>query len=103
MMKEYQTANDLAHHPFSDVVFENAMSVSGAITVFESVLKVNAEYKRDPSEAEFYCIATGKALAHLLSICVQLEHSILYFSSFTPTEKMKKARISRQSHLYVLH
>jgi hypothetical protein len=38
-------------------------------------------------------------LAHVLTICQQLEHSALYFSSFSPTQKMKKAGITRQGHL----
>lgn len=99
MVKKYHRTDDLANHPFVKYVFHDAVRITAAIQAPGSAFKVDAEYKRDPTQAEFYCISTGSSLAQLIGICQQMEHSILYFSSFTPTEKMKKNGITRQSHL----
>lgn len=93
------TAEDLAEHPFSQAVLQDAIKIEAVIQEPDSVIKTDAKFKRLPTQAEFYCISTGNSLAQLLSICQQLEHSVLYFSSFSPTEKMKKAGISKQDHL----
>lgn len=98
-MKKSYRADDLGNHPFVKYVFHDAVRVTAAIQAPGSAFKADAEFKRDPTQAEFYCISTGSSLAHLLSICQQMEHSILYFSAFTPTEKMKKIGITKQSHL----
>ena len=99
MVKKYRKTDDLGQHLFTITVFEDAVSIDRAISVPGSQFKVDADYQRKPTQAEFYCLSVGRSLASLLSICQQLEHSIFYFSSFTPSEKMRKAGISRQSHL----
>lgn len=99
MVKKYHKTDDLGQHPFTTTVFKDAVSIDRAISVQGSQFKVDVEYKRKPTQAEFYCLSVGRSLASLLSICQQLEHSILYFSSFTPSEKMREAGVSRHSHL----
>lgn len=96
--KQY-TSEDLGKHHFSKAVFHDAIRISGEIELPNSIFKVKAKWKRDPTKAEFYCISTGTALAHFLSICQQLENSVLYFSSFSRTKKMKKAGITRSGYI----
>lgn len=97
--KEYTTSNALDKHPFASLALLYGVRILKVIEKPHTVLKAKGEYKRDPSEAEYYCISVAKTLSHVLSICQQLEHSVLYFSSFSPSQKMKKASITRQSHL----
>lgn len=99
MTNRSSTADALSEHRFVKTVFNDAMRVIAEIQIKGTVFKVQAEYSRPPTPAEFYCMSAGQALAPLLSFCKQMEHSVLYFSSFTPTPKMKSAGISRQSHL----
>lgn len=97
--KEYATYNALSNHPFASLALLYGTRILAVIQKPRTFLKINPEYKRTPSKAEYYCILVGKTLSHVLTICRQLEHSVLYFSSFSPTQKMKKANITRQSHL----
>lgn len=97
--QNYNSSDLLAHHPFVQLVLLNAFKISASIQVKGSVFKVDAKYTRDPTEAEYYYIATGNTLAHFLSTCRQLEHCILYFSSFYSTAKMKRAGVSKHSYL----
>ena len=97
--KEYTTSNALNNHPFASLALFYSFRILKVIEKPHSILKTQAEYKRAPSKAEYYCLSVAKTLAHVLSICQQLEHSVLYFSSFSPTQKMKKANITKQSHL----
>lgn len=99
MLKKYSTVEGLAKHPFAQSVLHNGGRVAESLHAPGSLFKVDAAYSREPTQAEFYCVSTGNSLAQLLSVCQQLEHSILYLSSFSPTEKMKQSGISRQSHL----
>jgi len=97
--KKYSTYNALSYHPFALSALHYGVRILAVIEKPLTVLKTKGEYKRTPSKAEYYCISVGRTLSHVLSICQQLEHSVLYFSSFSPTQKMKKASITRQSHL----
>jgi len=97
--KEYSTYSALSRHPFASSALHYGARILGAIEEPLSIIKTRGEYKRRPSKAEYYCISVGRTLAHVLTICQQLEHSVLYFSSFSPTQKMKKAGITRQRHL----
>lgn len=89
----------LVEHSFVKSVFDDCIKISKSLTEKGSLFKIKAKYKRNLKEVEWYCQAVASALAHLLNLCQQLEHSILYFSSFSPTERMKKAGISRATHL----
>ncbi len=97
--KEYTTSNALDNHPFASLALFYGVRILAVIENQDTVLKVKAEYKRTPSKAEYYCISVAKTLCHILRICQQLEHCVLYFSSFSPTQKMKEAITTRQSHL----
>ncbi len=96
---EYKSYDALSEHPFTASALHYGVRILGVIEEPLSVLKTEGEFKREPTKAEYYCISVAKTLAHLLGICQQLEHSVLYFSSFSPSVKMKKAGISKQSHL----
>ncbi len=97
--KKYTTFNALSNHSFPLSALAYGVRILAVIEKPLTVLKTKGEYKRTPSKAEYYCISVGTTLSHVLSICQQLEHSVLYFSSFSPTQKMKKASITRQAHL----
>jgi len=97
--KKYSTYNALNYHPFALSALHYGVRILAVIEIPLTVLKTKAEYKRPPSEAEYYCLSVARTLSSVLTICQQLEHSVLYFSSFSPTPKMKKAGIVRQSHL----
>ncbi len=98
-INEYSTYENLSEHPFSSLALQYGVRIAAVIEKPLSVLKTEAEYKRPPSKSEYYCLSVARTLAHVLTICQQLEHSVLYFSSFSPTQKMKKVGITRQSHL----
>ncbi len=97
--KEYSTYDALSHHPFASSALQYSFRISAAIVQPGTVLKAEAKDKRPPSRAEYYSLMVGTTLAHVLSICQQLEQSILYFTSFSPTRKMERAGITRQAHL----
>jgi hypothetical protein len=97
--KEYSTFDALSHHPFVSSALQYGVRISGAVERLDTVLKANVEYNRLPSKAEHYCLRVARSLVHVLTTCQQLEHSILYFSSFSPTQKMKRVGITRQAHL----
>jgi len=98
-VKTYSTYQTLSHHPFASSALHYSVRIKAAIVQRGTVLRAEAKYKRLPSKAEYYCLMVGTDLANVLTICQQLEHSILYFSSFSPTRKMRKAGITRQAHL----
>lgn len=97
--EQYTSYDALCAHPFFLSAVGYGARVKAAIQKQGELFKVAPDYKREPTQAEYYCIAVGHALTNVLSICAQLEHCILYFSSFSPTEKMKKVGITKQSHL----
>ncbi len=98
-LPKYNSSDLLANHPFANLVLQNAVKITASIQAKGSAFKVNTKYNRDPTQAEFYYISTGTTLAHFLSTCQQLEHCVLYFSSFSPTVKMKGAGITKHSYL----
>ncbi|MDD5327792.1 MAG: Cthe_2314 family HEPN domain-containing protein [Phycisphaerae bacterium] len=98
-IKEYSTYNALVNHPFALSALHYGARIKFTIEKPHSLLKAEAKLKRSPSKAEYYCLSVASSLAHILTICQQLEHSVLYFSSFSPTPKMKKAGIAKQNHL----
>ncbi len=96
---KYNSSELLAHHPFAHLVLQGAVKITASIQAKDAAFKGDVEYKRDPTQAEFYYITVGASLAHFLSTCQQLEHCVLYFSSFSPTAKMKRAGIAKHSYL----
>lgn len=96
---EYISYDAISDHPFPTSALHYGVRILAVVEEPLSALKTQGEFKREPTKAEYYCISVAKTLAHLLGICSQLEHSVLYMSSFTPSAKMKKAGISKQSHL----
>jgi hypothetical protein len=98
-ISEYSTYNALSDHPFASSALHYGVRIAAVIEKHLSVLKTRAEFKRLPSRAEYYCLSVARTLSHVLAICQQLEHSVLYFSSFSPTQKMKKSGITKQSYL----
>lgn len=81
-MQKCNTYEKLLKHPFPAFALHYAVRINIAITKPGSVMKVQGEYKRSPTKTEHYCMGVGGALANALTICEQLEHSVLYFSSF---------------------
>jgi Cthe_2314-like HEPN len=92
------TYDSLSKHPFVEEVFKVGIEINKEI-VKPNGFKVGAEYKRDPTEAEFYCLQLGFCLAHLLTVIQQMEHTVLYMSNFSPSDLMKKAGVTRSTHL----
>ncbi len=97
--KGYSTYDALSNHPFVSSALYYGIRILAVIENSHSFLKAKGEYKRFPSKAEFYCISVANTLAHVLTICQQLEQSVFYFSSFSLTQKMKKIGITKQSYL----
>lgn len=87
----------LLTHPFTQRVFEDCRSVYRAIGAPGKTL--NQEFTEEPDEYQFYILRTGNRIAHLLETCHQLEDTILYLSSFSPSIRMKRAGINRHSYL----
>lgn len=87
----------LLTHPFTQRVFEDCRSVYRAIDVSGKTL--SRESTQEPDEYQFYILRTGNRIAHLLETCRQLEDTILYLSSFSPSIRMKRAGINRHSYL----
>ncbi|GAB4416852.1 MAG: hypothetical protein Kow002_02970 [Anaerolineales bacterium] len=90
--------NKITSHNFVKVGFDNAVKISQELQT-DDISKVTADYIRAPNELEFYIINVGRTLAHLLSMCEQLVHAVLFLSAFSPTKRMKEARITRSTHL----
>ncbi len=97
-MKNYETYHSLEKHPFVEEVFKKGREFIKD-NIKPNGFKINAEYKRDPSEEEFYCLQLGFCMAHLLTVVQQMDHTIYYMSNFSPTDSMKKAGINRSTHL----
>ena len=89
---------NIVSHGFVEHGFGNAIDISKNLYT-GSIVEAEPEYLRDPNEYEFYIMEVGHTLAHLLSLCEQLIHSGLFLTSFTPTNRMKEAGITRASHL----
>ncbi len=87
----------LLTHPFTQRVFEDWRSVYRAIGAPRTML--NKEFIQEPDEYQFYILKTGNSIAHLLETFRQLEDTILYLSSFSPSIRMKRAGINRHSYL----
>ena len=99
IMKTYNDYSELVKHPFAQNIFEKARAILHEIRDPKTGFKIDTEYKRTPTEYEYYLIGVGQSLAHLFSIIQQMEHTILYFSAFSPTKRMDEAGINRHSHL----
>jgi HEPN superfamily protein len=93
------TYRHLLHHPLTSNVGQYSLRIAKAIQEPGSILRAEARFKRIPSKAEFYCLNVGTTLAHVLGACEQLEHTVLYLSSFTPSQKMKKGGVTKQAYL----
>jgi len=93
-----ETYDSLSKHSFIEDVFKKGIEINKEI-VKPNGFKVDAEYKRDPFEEEFYCLQLGSCIAHLLTVVQQMEHTIFYMSNFSPTDSMKKAGVNRSTHL----
>ena len=89
---------NLEDHPFVKASFSKAVEIAQKLQT-GSITAVEAEYIREPDEYEFYVIQVGHTLAHLLHLCEQLVHAVLFLSSFTPTKRMREAGITRAGHL----
>jgi hypothetical protein len=96
---EFRTFQSLTEHPFASSALVDGAKLTQALSVPGSVFKAKGEFRRAPTRAEFYVGCVGTSLAHVLSMCQQLEHSVLYLTSFRPTAKMKAASMTRQTHL----
>ena len=94
----YETYNSLEKHPFVVDVLKKGMEFSKENRK-PNGFTADAEYKRELNEAEFYCLQLCYCMTHLLSVVLQLEHTIYYMSNFSPTESMKKAGVNRSTHL----
>jgi len=94
----YDTYDSLVKHTFVKEVNKKGMKIIGELRKPNSPI-IGADYNRDPSEDEFYCIEIGFYLTHLLAVVQQLEHTILYMSNFSPSGLMKNAGVNRSTHL----
>jgi hypothetical protein len=99
MINENFTSNDLIKHEFTKNVFHDSMCIEAELHVPGTLFQVNAKYTREAYQDEFYYISTGHKLAQLLSICQQMEYSILYLTSLRITPKMQGQGISKQTLL----
>ncbi len=52
-----------------------------------------------PDEYQFYFLRVGNRIGNLIRWCKQLDHSVLYMSNFVPSRTMKKAGVTRHTHL----
>jgi len=92
------TYYDLSKHPFVEEVLQLGMNIAKEIKV-PNGFKVEAEFKREPIEEEFYVLQLSYCLSHLLTTIQQLEHTVLYMSNFSPTKLMRDAGVTRATHL----
>jgi hypothetical protein len=96
---QFRTSEALFKHTFVESALADSTKLVKALGAPGSFFKAKAEFRRAPTRAEFYVGCVGTSLAHVLSMCQQLEHSVLYLASFRPTAKMKAAGMTRQTHL----
>jgi hypothetical protein len=89
----------ITEHPFTKRSFQYGLGVTQEIET-GSALSIRAELKREPDEYEFYILRVSHSLAHLLTVCEQLHHAVLYLSAFTPTKRMRNFGISRYTNLH---
>ncbi len=89
---------NIANHDFVKTSFSNAVEITEKLQT-GSIAKVEVEYVRELDEYEFYIIEVGHKLAHLLNLCEQLVHAVLFLSAFTPTKRMKEVGITRANHV----
>lgn len=94
----FENYDSLSKHPFVENVFKLAMEITREIKK-PNGFKVEADFKREPVEEEFYILQLGYCLTHLLTIIQQMEHTTLYMSNFSPTDLMKDAGVNRATHL----
>lgn len=100
-MKGMPLLSDLHKHSLVDKALLVAVQTQKDLGD-KHVVRVEAEYERDPDEHEFYLIQVGKGLADLLTCCQHLEHIPHYVANYRDTPAMKRAGINRHKHL-VLH
>jgi hypothetical protein len=55
-IKEYSTYDALINHPFALSVLRYSARIIAVIEKPHTFLKTEAEYKRLPSKAEYYCL-----------------------------------------------
>lgn len=89
----------ITEHPFTQKGFKHGLDVTQSLEA-GSALSLHPKFKRDLDEYEFYILRVSHALAHLLTVCEQLHHAVLYLSAFTPTKRMKNFGISRYTNLH---
>jgi hypothetical protein len=62
------------------------------------MIKVEAEYSRDPDEHEFYQLRVGRGVAELLTACEQASQAVMYLSSM-PSSRQRLKGITAHKHI----
>jgi hypothetical protein len=89
---------NLSEHAFVKAVFGDGISITKMLAK-PNGFKVVDIYIREPTEQEFYCLRLSFCLSHLLTVIQQMEHTVLYMSNFSPSQKMTAGGINRATHL----
>ncbi len=90
---------DLINHDFSTIASKEAFSIFNDVGE-KDLFKAKVGFNRELNELENYLVGVGSCLAHLLSLCQQLQDAVNYLSSFTPSKRMKKTGITKHSYLH---
>jgi len=88
----------LMSHALVKTAFKNGVEISQSLEVGDFT-KAEASYSRDPDEYEYYVIAVGHTLSHLLGLCEQMKYAVHFLSSFSPTKQTKISKINRSNYI----
>lgn len=92
-------SKQLFEHEFSSLAIKEAFNVVN-VAGDKNLFKAEAGFNRELTEYEYYLIAVGSCLSHLISSCQELQNAVFYLASFTPSPRMKKKGITKFSHLH---
>jgi len=90
---------DIEEHIFVVTILQSSAKILENIREVDSIIAVKTIYKRAPTIPENYCLHVGSSLAHILTTCQQLEHSIFFLSTFSKSKKIKENNITAAHYL----
>ena len=85
-------------HTFVKTAFENGVEISQSLEVGDFT-QAEVSYSREPDEYEYFVIAVGHTLAHLLGLCEQMKYAVHFLSLFSPTKQTEESKINRSNYI----
>ena len=99
MMQDEQSEFDkLGSHRFPSRAMQSGLEIIKQASP-DGLAAAAPEFERELDKREYYLLDVSTTIAHLLILCQQLDHTVLYLSAFSPTDRMKRSGINRANQL----